>query len=88
MLKNLPEWPGARTFRAGQPIPAGSDIFLICLENFNVNQHSWFLDLIRCRIQIEIHYDSMYGGEGFKIVSESWPWPNQTPSSHGSPMLE
>lgn len=52
----------------GAVIPAGDDRFLIFIDNFKANSHAWFWELIAHRLSVEITYESVYGGENFKIA--------------------
>ncbi|TDC97494.1 hypothetical protein [Actinomadura sp. 7K507] len=68
MRESLPTRPRAMTIRPPRAIPTGFDSFLLSLDDFDREQHAWFADLIKQRIQIEIHYESLYGGEDFKAA--------------------
>ncbi|MDL4815525.1 hypothetical protein [Actinomadura opuntiae] len=68
MRASLPARPGAMTVRPPRAIPVGFHSFLLSLDDFDREQHAWFADLIKRRIQIEIHYESLYGGENFKTT--------------------
>jgi hypothetical protein len=35
---------------------------------YDSKDHEAFCDLVRRRIQLEIHYESLYGGENFKVI--------------------
>jgi hypothetical protein len=41
--------------------------YLLSVPAFDPVVHSEFIDLVRSSLAIEIHYESVYGGEGFMI---------------------
>ncbi|MFE3492856.1 hypothetical protein ACFXOS_07070 [Streptomyces sp. NPDC059175] len=47
---------------------AGQSAFLLHLDEFNPAEHDAFWELIAQRLRIEIHYESLYGGEDFRAV--------------------
>jgi hypothetical protein len=49
-------------------IPAGTEQRLIFLSNFDDERDAWFWDLIAFRLDIEIRYESIYGGEAFSAA--------------------
>jgi hypothetical protein len=51
-------------------IPAGEEQFLIFIDRFRENRHSWFWELIAYRLTLEIRYESLYGGENFVETKE------------------
>ena len=65
---SLPVWPLTYSLRPGAALLAGQSVFLIHLEQFRDDEHDWFWDLIAQRLVIEIHYESLYGGENFKAI--------------------
>ena len=67
--------PAAVTFRK-TILATGYDQFLLSIESFDRNEHAEFSDLLRHRLGLEIHYDSLYGGEGFKTERKSLPRPS------------
>jgi hypothetical protein len=46
-------------------IPPGDEQFLMLINPFKERRHSWFWILIANRLTLEIHYESVYGGEDF-----------------------
>jgi hypothetical protein len=67
LREELPVRPSALTFHDGQAVPPGFDEFLLCLEGYDREEHAWFEQLIRQWVRLEIHYESLYGGDGFKV---------------------
>ncbi|MEO3788052.1 hypothetical protein ABGB12_32400 [Actinocorallia sp. B10E7] len=57
--------PGARTFLPGHTLAVGYNELLLYLNEFDVEQHMDFWNLIRHQLELEIHYESLYGGENF-----------------------
>src|SRR6266496_2507174 len=47
-------------------LATGSDQFLLSVEPFERTEHAEFADLVKHRLGMEIHYESLYGGEGYK----------------------
>ncbi|TDB86432.1 hypothetical protein [Actinomadura sp. 7K534] len=68
IAKGLPDVPKVSTLRNGTVYPPGAGEFLLHFEDFDEAAHSWFWSLISKRITFEIHYESIYGGEGYKVV--------------------
>ena len=64
--------PAAVTFRR-TILAADYDQFLLSIDSFDRTEHAEFADLLRHRLGMEIHYESLYGGEGYK--SERKPHP-------------
>ena len=64
--------PGAVTFR--KTILATSyDQFLLSVEPFDRTEHAEFADLVKYRLGMEIHYESLYGGEDYKTERKPKP---------------
>ena len=42
--------------------------FLLSVKSYDPDKHREFYELIRNRLRVEIQYDSIYGGERFKVV--------------------
>jgi hypothetical protein len=67
--------PSAVTFRR-TTLAADYDQFLLSIEPFDRSEHAEFADLLRHRLGMEIHYDSLYGGEGYKTEHQPKPRPS------------
>ena len=61
--------PAAVTFRK-TILAADYDQFLLSVGPFGRTEHAEFADLLRHRLGLEIHYESLYGGEDYKT---EWP---------------
>ena len=66
----LPTRPRARTLSTGRSIPAGFEELLLYVDAYDYEADVWFWDLIRRRLRIEVRYDSLYGGEAYRAMSE------------------
>ncbi|MFB4308829.1 hypothetical protein [Actinomadura sp. GTD37] len=49
-------------------IASNQEIYLLRMDGFDRQQHSWFWDLITVDLKFEIHYESIYGQEGFIVI--------------------
>ena len=67
--------PAAVTFRK-TILATDYDQFLLSIESFDRTGHAEFADLLRHRLGLEIYYDSLYGGEGFKTERKPHPRPS------------
>ncbi|WP_405932568.1 hypothetical protein [Streptomyces sp. NBC_00827] len=68
VAENLPVRPKVYSLRPGAVVLAGQSAFLLHLDEFSEDEHGWFWELITQRLVIEIHYESLYGGEHFKAA--------------------
>lgn len=57
--------PAAVTFRK-TVLATDYDQFLLSIEPFDPTKHAEFADLVKYRLGMEIHYESLYGGEDYK----------------------
>lgn len=57
--------PAAVTFRK-TILASDYDQFLLSVGPFDRTEHAEFADLLRHRLGLEIHYESLYGGEDYK----------------------
>ena len=64
--------PAAVTFRR-TILAADYDQFLLSVDPFDRTEHAEFADLLRHRLGMEIHYESLYGGEGYKAERKPRP---------------
>ncbi|MGK5557920.1 hypothetical protein ACSNOI_40580 [Actinomadura kijaniata] len=69
---SLPVRPRLTTFEGPRALSAGYEGPLLSLANYDRQEHHWFWELIH-RMELEIHYESLYGGEDFKIKLHSAP---------------
>lgn len=70
---HLPVRPSAVTLGGQTFLDTNYDRFLLSVESFDREQHQEFYELIRHHLQVEIRYDSLYGGERFKVVHLNVP---------------
>jgi hypothetical protein len=64
----LPEWPKLNTLEDGAALGPGYSGYLLHLDSYNREEHAWFWDLISERLQVTIHYESLYGGEEYVVT--------------------
>jgi hypothetical protein len=64
--------PSAVTFRKTL-LAADYDQFLLNIEPFDRAEHAEFADLLRHRLGLEIHYESLYGGEDYETKRDPHP---------------
>jgi hypothetical protein len=57
--------PAAVTLGGTQFLAAEYDEYLLKVEDYDPDAHVEFADLLRHRLAVEIHYESLYGGERF-----------------------
>jgi hypothetical protein len=82
--------PAAVTFRK-TILSADYDQFLLSIEPYDKGEHAEFADLLRHRLDLEIYYESLYGGEGYKAQWKPKPRPSEHPEtlpSRSSPPSE
>jgi hypothetical protein len=56
--------PHFRSLLNDAVVPAGGDLRLIFINDFDEERDGWFWNLIASRLGFEIRYESIYGGEG------------------------
>jgi hypothetical protein len=64
--------PAAVTFRK-TILATGYEQFLLSVEPFDRTEHAEFADLVKYRLGMEIHYESLYGGEDYKTERKPKP---------------
>ncbi|MFF7982254.1 hypothetical protein ACFZDK_24520 [Streptomyces sp. NPDC007901] len=69
IARTLPFRPMVATLAEGSAILIGQKTYLLHIDDYNEEEHRWFWELISRRMFIEIHYESLYGGEGFTVRS-------------------
>lgn len=67
--------PSAATFVSGEAIGKDATVALLSLPNYDRVKNSEFADLITSRLRLEIVYESLYGGENFRV---EWPKSDET----------
>ncbi|WP_405881878.1 hypothetical protein OG762_26605 [Streptomyces sp. NBC_01136] len=72
VLRQTPEDPEdveKYALPGGVVLLSGQSVFLLRLTPFDRDRHAGFGDLVLRRLRIEIHYESLYGGEDFVSAS-------------------
>ncbi|MCP2356515.1 hypothetical protein HD597_003535 [Nonomuraea thailandensis] len=59
-------------------LESGYEAFLIEMDNFDREAHAQFGRLVEHRLDIEIRYESLYGGEGYVVTTRSTAWRTAT----------
>src|SRR5580700_8827749 len=67
--------PAAVTFRK-TILATDYDQFLLSVDPFDPTEHAEFADLFKHRLGMEIHYESLYGGEDYKTERNPHPRPS------------
>lgn len=67
----LPEWPKINTFDDGAVLGPGYSGYLIHLDSYDREEYTWFWDLISKRLQVTIHYESLYGDEEYVVTKRA-----------------
>jgi hypothetical protein len=65
--------PSAVTLGGQTFLDTNYDRFLLSVDSFDREQHQEFYELIRHHLRVEIQYDSIYGGERFRVVHRNVP---------------
>ncbi|QKZ16159.1 hypothetical protein [Streptomyces chartreusis] len=60
--------PYAVTFTETHTIATGYEGFLLSVDPYEPDAHAEFLDLMTRRLQLEIRYESLYGGENYRVT--------------------
>jgi hypothetical protein len=61
--------PHATTLGSGHPfLDTDYQQFLLSVDSYDPSEHREFRELIESRLRLEIHYESIYGKEGFTVV--------------------
>jgi hypothetical protein len=72
--------PAAVTFRK-TILPTDYNQFLLSIEPYDKTEHAEFADLLRHRLSLEIYYESLYGGEGYKTEWKPKPRSAERPEA-------
>ena len=66
--RSLTVRPHAATL-GGQPfLDTDYQQFLLSIDPYNSSEHHEFRQVIESQLRLEIQYESIYGGEGFKVI--------------------
>ncbi|MFI0906070.1 hypothetical protein ACH4TE_21435 [Streptomyces sioyaensis] len=60
--------PNVVTFSETETIATGYEEFLLSVDSYEPQAHAEFVDLITRRLCLEIHYESLYGGENYHVA--------------------
>ncbi|WP_327315286.1 hypothetical protein [Streptomyces sp. NBC_01235] len=66
------DWPQTYSLRRGSAVLVGQTTFLVRFDSDDPERLRRFYDRIKTRLVITLHYESVYGGEGF-VVSSDFP---------------
>lgn len=65
VFADSPQEPSISALFTGSVLPSGHTTYLLRLDPYDDTADSWFWDVVANRLRIEIHYESLYGGENF-----------------------
>lgn len=65
VLAEMPKRPSARTLFKGQLVASGEVCYILFIKDRIQNEYDWFWNFVYDRFDIEIHYESIYGGEDY-----------------------
>jgi hypothetical protein len=69
LRESLDPRPHATTLGSGQPfLDTDYQQFPLFVDSYDPSEHGEFRGLIEAQLRLEIHYESIYGGEGFTVV--------------------
>ncbi|MEU4212294.1 hypothetical protein AB0F13_20230 [Streptomyces sp. NPDC026206] len=60
--------PSAVTFNDREVVANGYEQYLLSVTGYDPQSHAELEDLINRRLTLEIRYESLYGGEGYRVV--------------------
>ncbi|MPY55186.1 hypothetical protein [Streptomyces acidicola] len=63
------DWPSTYSLRKGAVVLNGEQTFLVRFDSDDPDRLERFWDIVGRRLVIDIHYESVYGGEGFTVSS-------------------
>ncbi|WP_049561801.1 hypothetical protein [Nonomuraea sp. SBT364] len=66
--------PRASALFDGTGIPSGDSTFLVGVDAYDPIEHGAFRQLIEQRIEFEIQYESLYGGESYRVTTRTSSW--------------
>ncbi|MGA5757173.1 hypothetical protein [Nonomuraea bangladeshensis] len=64
----------ASTVVQGTGLPSGYTTFLLSVDSYETSKHKAFRDLVEQRFDLEMRYESLYGGENFVETTRSSIW--------------
>jgi hypothetical protein len=84
--ENMDPRPRAATLFDGMGVPSGHFHFLLGVDAYSTTEHGEFRRLVEQRVDVEIRYDSLYGGEGFVVSTRLPDWRSATALPFGAPV--
>ncbi|MFI1730204.1 hypothetical protein ACH40E_13395 [Streptomyces acidicola] len=63
------DWPSTYSLRKGAVVLNGEQTFLVRFDSDDPDRLERFWDIVGRRLVIDVHYESVYGGEGFTVSS-------------------
>ncbi|GGP91399.1 hypothetical protein [Streptosporangium pseudovulgare] len=66
------------TLTDGYGLPSGHTTFLLSVDDYDDDLHSTFKKLVEQRFDVEIQYESLYGGENFVVSTRLEAWRTAT----------
>ncbi len=83
LRKDIAPYPRASALSDGMGVPPGFTDYLLTVDDYNPAANSAFLNLIVERVDLEIRYESLYGGENYTVSTRknSW-WQSEIPPAH------
>lgn len=71
---NMNPLPRVATFQETFALEAGYEAFLVWTDDYNYETHAQLRRLVESRLDLEIRYESLYGGEDFVLTTRSQAW--------------
>jgi hypothetical protein len=68
VFAGAPREPAISALFTGCTVLTGKNTYLLLLDPYDDTADAWFWDVVANRLRIEIHYESLYGGEDFHAV--------------------
>ncbi|WP_329174182.1 hypothetical protein [Streptomyces sp. NBC_01477] len=65
VFAGAPREPVISALFTGSTLLPGNKTYLLLLDPFDDTTDAWFWEIVANRLRIEIHYESLYGGEDF-----------------------
>jgi hypothetical protein len=66
--ESLAARPSAVTFSETEVIATDYEEYLLSVPSYDKQEHAEIADLVNRRLSLEIRYESLYGGEDFRVV--------------------
>ncbi|MEV5896361.1 hypothetical protein [Nonomuraea fuscirosea] len=81
--RDIAPYPRASALSDGMGVPPGFTDYLLTVDDYNPAANGTFLELITRRMDLEVSYESLYGGEGYTVSTRrnSW-WQSEIPPAY------